>query len=80
MWYIGNIPIVEANQAIIVAGFFFSTVAFITISMRIYTRAVLVKNVGIDDVLVVVAYVGSLSYLISSIQRESPPQFNPSGH
>lgn len=60
MWYIGDIPIVEANHAMVVAGFVFSTLAFITISMRIYTRAVLVKNVGIDDVLVVVAYVRSV--------------------
>jgi len=72
MWYIGNVPIIEANHPLIVAGFFFSTIAFITISIRIYTRAMLVKNVGADDVLVVVAYVCSMSVLSTIHMPYSP--------
>ncbi|KAK4209173.1 Satratoxin biosynthesis SC1 cluster protein 4 [Rhypophila decipiens] len=69
MWYIGNIPIVEANHSIIATGFTFSILAFLTISTRIYTRAVLVKNLGVDDFLIVVAFLGSLSYLTASIEQ-----------
>lgn len=72
MWYVGNIPIVEKNHSIVATGFAFSILAFLTISMRLYTRAVLVKNLGIDDFLIVAAFLGSLSYLTASIQRKHP--------
>lgn len=70
MWYIGSIPIVENNHSTIATGFAFGTLAFLTISIRIYTRAILVKNLGIDDFLIVAAFLGSLSYLTASIERK----------
>ncbi|KAM7188933.1 Satratoxin biosynthesis SC1 cluster protein 4 [Naviculisporaceae sp. PSN 640] len=69
MWYIGSIPIVDNNHSIVATGFAFGTLAFLTISIRIYTRAILVKNLGLDDFLIVAAFLGSISYLTASIQQ-----------
>jgi hypothetical protein len=57
MWYVGPVRIVEKNYGLVFTSFFFATLAFITVGLRMYTRAVIVKNVGLDDCLMVVAMV-----------------------
>jgi len=57
MWYLGSTPIVERNHGLVFSAFFFTTLALVTISMRIYTRTVMVRNLGLDDILIVVALV-----------------------
>lgn len=37
--------------------FFFTSLAFLIVCMRLFTRIVLVRNVGVDDCLMVVAMV-----------------------
>lgn len=60
MWYVGDIPIVDENHALVFSGFLFTTLAFVVISARLFTRAVLVRNVGVDDILMCIAFVRTL--------------------
>lgn len=57
MWNVGGVPVVPRNYGLIFSSFFFTTLAFVVVCMRTYTRAALVKNLGADDVLMVVALV-----------------------
>ncbi|KAK3934548.1 hypothetical protein QBC46DRAFT_462564 [Diplogelasinospora grovesii] len=69
MWYLGSTPIVERNYGLVFSAFFFTTLAVVIIGVRVYTRVVLVRNVGLDDSLIVVALAGSLSYLTASMYQ-----------
>ena len=72
LWYVGDVRVVERSHALFFLEFFFTTLAVVTVSMRMFTRAVLVRNVGIDDVLMCFAVVSSLlNDLIASFP--SPP-------
>lgn len=57
MWDVGGVPIVPRNYGLVFSSFFFTTMAALVVGMRTYTRAVLVKNVGADDMLMIVAFV-----------------------
>jgi len=59
MWYLGSTPIVERNHGLVVSLFLFITLAYIVVSMRVYTRFILVRNLGLDDMLMVLALVGA---------------------
>ncbi|KAF4634265.1 hypothetical protein G7Y89_g3845 [Cudoniella acicularis] len=63
MWYIGAIPIVPRNYALVVNMFLWTALALIAIIMRIFTRAVIVKRLGWDDWLMSGAMVFSLAFL-----------------
>ncbi|KAH9231968.1 hypothetical protein K456DRAFT_1870072 [Colletotrichum gloeosporioides 23] len=69
MWDVGGVPIVPRNYGLIFSSFFFTTMAALVVGMRTYTRAVLVKNVGADDVLMIVAFIGTIGYLVTIIQQ-----------
>ncbi|RYP51488.1 hypothetical protein DL768_003172 [Monosporascus sp. mg162] len=55
LWYIGGLPVVERNHPMVATLFFFTTLAFVMVCLRLYTRIVLVRNVGADDCLMVMA-------------------------
>lgn len=57
MWYIGGLPVVERNHAMVATLFFFTTLAFLLVCLRMITRTMLVRNVGVDDGLMVAATV-----------------------
>ena len=57
LWYVGNVRIVERCHTLVFLEFFFTILAVITVSMRIFTRTFLVKNIGIDDILMCFAVV-----------------------
>lgn len=57
MLYIVDIPIVERNHGLVVSAFLFTSLAFLAVSMRTFTRAFLVRNVGLDDYFIVAAAV-----------------------
>ncbi|KAL0932704.1 uncharacterized protein CTRU02_211667 [Colletotrichum truncatum] len=69
MWDIAGIRVVPRNYGLVFSAFFFTTLAAVVVGMRTFTRAVLVKNVGTDDVLVVVAFFGTVAYLVTVIQQ-----------
>ena len=69
MWHIAGMPIVERNYALVVNAFLWTILALIFIGMRLFTRACIVKKVGMDDYLMVAAMV-SPSLLLSPSERE----------
>lgn len=72
MWYIGTIPIVERNYGLVFSVFFFTSLAALVVGMRTYTRAFLVKNVGADDVLMIIALVRSFFYQGKRYRETNP--------
>ena len=58
-WYIGDMEIVERNYALIVNMFLWTSLAFVILVLRLYTRAVLIRRVGADDYMMVAAFVSS---------------------
>ncbi|KAF6785739.1 hypothetical protein CSOJ01_15543 [Colletotrichum sojae] len=69
MWNVGSVPVVPRNYGLVFSSFFFTTLAFAVVCMRTYTRVALVKNLGADDVLMVVALFGTIAYLVTVIQQ-----------
>ncbi|KAG9246623.1 putative integral membrane protein [Calycina marina] len=65
MWNFGGIHIVPRNYALVVDTLFWTILAFICISLRIYTRWVIVKRVGWDDWLMTLAMAVSIVFTIS---------------
>lgn len=57
MWYVGGIPVVERNHSMVTALFFFTALGFLLVGLRLFTRIVLVRNLGVDDCLMVAALV-----------------------
>lgn len=57
MWYVGDIEIVDGNEGLVVAGFLFTSLACLAVWLRILTRAVLVRNPGLDDYFICAAMV-----------------------
>lgn len=72
-WYIGGMVIVERNYALIVNMFLWTSLAFIILVLRLYTRAILIRRVGADDYLMVAAFVSSpdFPYIESSTRSGS---------
>ncbi|RYO96259.1 hypothetical protein DL765_011640 [Monosporascus sp. GIB2] len=68
LWYVGGLPVVERNHPMVATLFFFTTLAFSVVCLRLFTRIVLVRNVGADDCLMVAAMVGSIIYLTAVFQ------------
>jgi hypothetical protein len=68
MWHIAGLPIVERNYALVVNTLLWTTVALVFIGMRLFTRAYIVKKVGMDDYLMIVAMVGTFSYATRTAQ------------
>lgn len=57
MWYLVGVPVVERNAALVVSGFLFTGLAVLAVWLRVFTRAFLVKNMGIDDYFIVASMV-----------------------
>lgn len=62
MWYIADIPIVERNYGLVFSLFLFTTLAFLSVTLRIITRTLIVDNTGLDDYFIVAATVCSLKF------------------
>ncbi|RYP27891.1 hypothetical protein DL767_007479 [Monosporascus sp. MG133] len=69
LWYVGGLAVVERNHPTVAALFFFTTLAFVMVCLRLFTRIVLVRNVGADDYLMTAAMVGSIIYLTAVFQQ-----------
>ncbi|KAF7561125.1 hypothetical protein G7046_g3005 [Stylonectria norvegica] len=69
MWYVGDIPIVQRNHGMIVSGFLFTLFACLAGSLRIVTRAIIVRNVGLDDYFILAAMFGTLAFLTASLHQ-----------
>lgn len=49
MWYIAGMPVVERNYALVANMFVWTSLALVVIFLRLYTRGVVVKRLGVDD-------------------------------
>ncbi len=58
MWFVADIPIPDTVHGLVVSLFVFTSLAFVAVGMRVYTRVRLIKMMGVDDYLIVVAMVG----------------------
>jgi hypothetical protein len=67
MWYLGNVAIVEENHALAVNAILWTTLATIVMSLRLYTRAVIIRGLGLDDWLMLSALVRTSSALKQNI-------------
>ena len=47
--YIADIKVVERNHGLVVSMFLFTTLSVTAVCLRVYARAVVVRNFGIDD-------------------------------
>jgi len=65
MWYLGNVAIVEEDHALVVNALLWTTIAFVVVCLRMYTRIVVIHGLGLDDWLMLVALMASIGYLIS---------------
>lgn len=55
--YVGDIFIVKENYGVVVTGFLFTTLAVLAVLMRTVTRAIIVRNLGLDDYFIILAMV-----------------------
>ncbi|KAK3498877.1 uncharacterized protein B0T23DRAFT_3424 [Neurospora hispaniola] len=55
--------IADRAVAVVVVDIIFTTLAFITVCFRLFTRVVLVQNVGSDDYYIVGSMISSIAYL-----------------
>ncbi|KAK0702988.1 hypothetical protein B0T26DRAFT_487944 [Lasiosphaeria miniovina] len=69
MWYLGSMPIVERNHGMVFALFFFTALALVIVSLRIFTRAFVVKRVGPDDYVIVLVMLGLVAYLTACMYQ-----------
>jgi uncharacterized membrane protein YqjE len=71
MWHVAGIEVVERNHALVFNMFFWAALAFLLLSLRLYTRAVIIRQIGADDYLMVGAMVASIAWIIGVIYRSS---------
>lgn len=73
--YVADIDIVERNHGLVISLFVFTTLAVVAVIMRLFTRLILVRAIGTDDVFITIAAFGTLGFLISVMERQSsrPP-------
>lgn len=61
--------IADGAVAVVVVDITFTALAFITVCFRLFTRVVLVKNVGSDDYYIVGSMVSLLHFLVFWVWR-----------
>ncbi|KAK0612622.1 hypothetical protein B0T17DRAFT_620777 [Bombardia bombarda] len=69
MLYLGTLPIDDRNRGMVLALLFFTSLSLFIVTLRIYTRAVVVKRTGLDDLLIILAGLGLVSYLTASMYQ-----------
>ncbi|KJZ70967.1 hypothetical protein HIM_09622 [Hirsutella minnesotensis 3608] len=69
MLNVAGVEIVERNNCLIISAFFFTTTACLAVCLRLLTRAVLVRNFGLDDYLITAAMFGTIGFLVAVIQQ-----------
>lgn len=70
MWHIAGIEVIDDLHPLVVLMLGWTALAFIVILLRIYTRAVLVRQLGADDWLMAMAMVLSIGTLVGAFYRE----------
>ena len=71
--YVAGIDVVERNHGLVISLFLFTVLAVTAVTMRLFTRLVLVRAVGVDDVFITIAALGTMGFLIAVMEREQQP-------
>lgn len=61
MAYMAKLPMDDHQDAILYTGIVLTSIMVVFVSLRIYTRAVIMKVVGSDDYMIIIAAVCFLS-------------------
>ncbi|KAK0628353.1 hypothetical protein B0T17DRAFT_614285 [Bombardia bombarda] len=69
MWHVAGIEVKPRNYDIIVLTFLFLTFAFIVVCLRLYARAFVIRNLGIDDYLIITATITAI-YLQYAVMEQ----------
>ncbi|PHH91908.1 hypothetical protein CDD83_9775 [Cordyceps sp. RAO-2017] len=69
MWYVGGIEIVDGNHGLVVSGFLFTSLSCLAVWLRIFTRSVLVRNIGLDDYFICAAMLGTIAFWTAVLQQ-----------
>ncbi|KAB5559607.1 putative integral membrane protein [Coniochaeta sp. 2T2.1] len=69
MWRVGGTEIVERNHALVVNLFIWASLAFVVVVLRLYTRAVVIRQVWADDYLMVGAYMASVAFFVAEMYQ-----------
>lgn len=57
MWHVGTMPVVDECHDLVVNAILWTTLAFLAVGLRLFTRGVIVKRTGWDDYLMAAAMV-----------------------
>ncbi|KAB5515525.1 putative integral membrane protein [Coniochaeta sp. 2T2.1] len=64
-WYIGGMIIVPRSYTLVVNMFLWTSLAFVILALRLYTRGIIIRRVGADDYLMVAAFITSIAFFFS---------------
>ncbi|KFH48503.1 hypothetical protein ACRE_006540 [Hapsidospora chrysogenum ATCC 11550] len=73
--YVADVHIVKRNYGLVVAEFLFTTLAVVAVVLRLVTRMVFVRNVGVDDGFITIAALGTIAFLVGAIERKANSRF-----
>ncbi|KAM5349038.1 hypothetical protein ACJ41O_008861 [Fusarium nematophilum] len=69
MWYIAGIPIVEHNRGLIISEFLFTPLAFLAVTLRLFSRGVVARSLGVDDLFVTAAALGTIGFVTAAVHQ-----------
>lgn len=55
---------------VMVTSILFTTIAFIIVTLRLYTRVIMIKNPGADDWIMLAAMIASIGFLATIFERK----------
>jgi hypothetical protein len=64
--------VAEGARTAVAMLILFTSLSFMVVVARVYTRAVIVKNFGIDDWFMLVAMAASIAFVIVVFLRKAP--------
>ncbi|RBR07522.1 uncharacterized protein FIESC28_10603 [Fusarium coffeatum] len=67
--YVADIFVPEECHSLVVLGFLFTVLATVFVILRFITRICLLRNVGVDDLFIILADLGTLGFLIAVMQQ-----------
>ncbi|RGP62569.1 integral membrane protein [Fusarium sporotrichioides] len=67
--YVADTFVPDECYALVIVGFLFTCLATIFVVLRLVTRVCFVRNVGVDDGLIILANLGTLGFLIAVMQQ-----------
>jgi hypothetical protein len=70
MWYLAGIKVGDGLHTLVVSMFMWTALAFVILLLRLYTRAVIVRQLGADDWLMALSMLASIGTVIGGMYGE----------